>query len=86
MQTAIRTTTRVLAGGKVTVSDPDLKEGQTVEVIVLPTGSSPVTGHRPSSDLSAAAFFASLPPSRRTPEEWAEFEREFQQRRDEWDR
>ncbi len=86
MQTALRTTTRVLAGGHVTVSDPELKEGQTVEVIVLPQKHPPADSTAATKPMSMVEFLESLPPSRRTLAEWEEFDREFQRERDAWDR
>ncbi len=85
MQTALRTTTRVLPGGQVTVTDPELKEGETVDVIVLPSNST-VVKSSPVEAGAAAEFFASLPASKRTPAEWEEFDRQFRRDRDEWDR
>jgi hypothetical protein len=39
----------------------------------------------PRAFRSALEYLDSLPPLQRTPEEWAEIEREFQEERDSWD-
>ncbi len=35
MQTALRVKTKILAGGKIEIADPQLRSGEIVEVIVL---------------------------------------------------
>ena len=87
MQSALRKTTRVLPGGLVTISDPQLKEGQTVEVIVLaqPATSSSEQG-KTAGAVSVLDFLDSLPKFEQPPGYWEEREREFQRERDSWDR
>jgi hypothetical protein len=87
MQAALRTTTRVLPGGHVTVSDPELKEGQTVEVIVLPQPHADVT--TPGSTGKSPGILElleSLPRVDRPTGYWEERDREFQRERNSWDR
>jgi ABC-type thiamine transport system substrate-binding protein len=81
MTTVHRMTATVLPGGRIELTSPDLPEGRTVtvEVIVPDPPTSP-------PGMGIADWFASLPPSTRTPEEWAEFERNFRAERDSWDR
>ena len=90
MQAALRTTTRVLPGGEVTVRDPALLEGQTVEVIVLPQAS-PATTTEPqvtgdAKPVGILEFLESLPRVNRPPSYWEERDREFQRERHSWDR
>jgi len=37
MQSIIHTTTKVLAGNRIEISDPSLKEGESVEVVLYPS-------------------------------------------------
>lgn len=83
-QAAIRLTAKVLPGKRIEFTAPELVEGQDVEIFVaLPT-----VPARPStpSFASAADYLASLPARHRTPEEWAQIERELQEDKDSWDR
>jgi len=84
MATVIRATATVQPGGRIELTDPKLVEGQAVEVVVTVPEAAPVT-HRPPG-MGILEWLDSLPPSTRTPEEWAEFERQFQAERDSWDR
>jgi hypothetical protein len=74
--------TRVLPGNKVEVTANGLREGQDVEVTIRPL----TKNERAGGQGGILDFIDSLPPSRKTPEEWAQFEREFQEERDSWDR
>ncbi len=79
MANEIRVRSVVLPGGRVAVTVPWLPTGQTVEVVVtVPEDAPPPMG--------IADWLRSLPPSTRTPEEWEEFERQFQEERNSWDR
>lgn len=77
MTTTIRTVVR--PGGLIQFTAPEWAEGQTVEVTV----SAPAAGLSKSTLL---AWLDALPPSIRTPEEWEQFERDFQEERNSWDR
>jgi hypothetical protein len=82
MRPEIHVTTRVLAGGRIEIESPDLMEGNVVEVTVKQTNGQdlmPATG-------GILEFLDSLPPDRRSREEWEEYDREFQKERDAWDR
>ena len=81
MQSAFHTTATVLHGNRVEVTAPELREGDSVEVIVvLPekTAASP-----PRSMLE---FVQSLPPGPRSAATWNELEERFQEERDSWER
>jgi hypothetical protein len=73
-------TTTVLPGGEIRVVAPQLTEGQTVTVTVA----EPVPAEKPK--LGVHTYLQSLPPIHRTPEEWAEIERQLKEDRDSWDR
>ena len=80
MQTALRTETTILPGHRLEISDPQLPEGATVEVIVvLPEQPKPQFG-------SALEFLESLPPGPRAFKTWEEYERHLQEERDSWER
>ena len=83
----VRITTRVLAGGRVEVASPELCEGDRVDVAIFRARVAPA-GQAPSPEDRAGVLrvVESLPRRYRTPEEWAEFERQFQSERDSWDR
>jgi len=80
MQGALRITTQVLPGKRIEVSDPELEEGASVEVVVIARPTQ--TGQR----RSLVEFLNSLPPGPRSAESWEEKERQFQEERDAWDR
>ena len=80
MQSVLRTRATVLPGNRLEISAPELRQGETVEVIViLPTVV-------PSGTQSAAEFLDSLPAGPRSYPSWEEFERRFQEERNSWDR
>lgn len=81
MQAALRLKTRVLPGGKIEVTDPDLPENAEVELIVIFAEA----GEAPREFKDVLDFLDSLTPVRRTPEEWAQVERELQAERHSWD-
>lgn len=84
MQAALRLNAEVLPGHRIEVTTPELSEGTRVELIVLPdllaSNTDPV---RPFKDV--LEFLDSLTPVQRTPEEWAEVDRAFQEERASWD-
>lgn len=99
--TVVRITTRVLAGGRVEVTAPQLHEGDAVEVSVTPVAarhpsSSDNRGHAPPktaveaarqrSELPLLEFLAALPPGPRSAATWDEVEERFQRERDSWER
>ena len=73
--------TKVLAGNRIEVSAEGLREGEDVEVTIKKSDQ-PV--ERSYKDI--VEFIRSLPPSKKALQEWDEFEKEFQQERDSWDR
>lgn len=84
MRPDLHVTTCVLPGKRIEIPTPDLLEGQDVEVTIrVPANQSEF---KPSPKPGILDFLNSLPPSNRTPEEWAEFKREFQRERNSWDR
>jgi hypothetical protein len=76
----IHVKTRVLAGNRIEVKAEGLREGEDVEVTIKPM----VRPQGRTQDI--VDFIRSLPPSSKTPQEWEQFEREFQAERDSWDR
>jgi hypothetical protein len=78
MAAAKRITTTVLPGGRVEIQTPDLAVGQSVDIVVIPRSTL-------EQRKSFYSYLHSLP-SRRTPAEWEQFEREFHAERDAWDR
>lgn len=85
MQSAIKLRTTVLAGRRIAVDAPELPEGTTVELIILPEYESDSrTVSRKYKDV--IEFLDSLPQNRHTPEEWEAIERELQQEKDAWER
>jgi hypothetical protein len=81
MQAALRLKTRVLPGGRIEVTDPELPENADVELIVM----LPEETEAPQEFKDVLEFLDSLTPVQRTPAEWAQVEREFQQERNSWD-
>jgi len=83
MQSALKVKTRVLPGKRVEVTAPELVEGEDVELIILkPEAVS--AAEPPKQFKSVIEFIDSLKPVERTPEEWAEIEREFYEERNSW--
>ena len=83
MSRTISTTTHVLPGRKIIIDVPEFEEGSnvTVRVVQEETGT-----HDESGKIGILDVLASLPKRARTPEYWAERERELQEDRDSWDR
>jgi len=75
-RTALHTTARVQSGNKIEIAAPELKEGQDLDVFLIP---------RPSVNQprrSVLEFLDSVPPGPRSAPTWDEFERRFQDGRD----
>jgi hypothetical protein len=72
-------TTTVMPGGEIRVQAPQLAEGQAVTVSVELLEAGPLTKATLMSWLDAL-------PATRTAEEWDQFERDFREGRDSWDR
>ena len=83
MLPAYQSMTRVLPGGQITVTEPTLREGQLVEVIVMPRDGETAMA---AGGQGVLDFLNSLPKVERPAEYWEEREREFQAERDSWDR
>jgi hypothetical protein len=82
MATTIHIQTTVLPGGRVEVVSPELPVGQAVRVtITVPEPNPAGTPVRGVPDL-----IRSFPPSSKTAEEWEQFEKDFQEERNSWDR
>ncbi|MCX6358370.1 MAG: hypothetical protein NT029_01060 [Armatimonadetes bacterium] len=88
MQTALRLSTPVLPGKRIELSAPDLREGDTVEVIILlpgvPNQAAPAP---PPSATTISEFLGSLP-ARDRPllyGTWAEYEERLRSERGAWD-
>jgi hypothetical protein len=82
MQSALHVTTRVLPGHRIEITAPELVEGEPVEVFVVVKP--PVEA--PAKRMSMLEFIETLPPGPRSAATWEEFERQFQEERDAWDR
>ena len=81
MRPLIHMKLRVLAGNQIQLSVPQVREGDEVEVIVGVPEEAPGAGR---TDI--ITFLNSLPPGPRSAASWEEFEREFREERDAWDR
>jgi hypothetical protein len=82
MRPELHVTTRVLPGNRIEIATPDLAEGQSVEVTIRAQAPPAVLAPKPG----ILDLINSFRPSTRTPQEWEEFDREFQRERDAWDR
>ena len=83
MQSALKLTARVLPGKRIEFTAPELSEGAEVEIFVtLPDSALQPEPEKPHQFKDVIAFLDSLPPVQRTPEEWVQIEREFQEERD----
>jgi hypothetical protein len=80
LRTALHTTARVQPGHKIEITAPELKEGQDVDIFLIPLPSEP---HPRSSVLE---YLDSLAPGPRSAPTWDDIERQFQEDRDAWDR
>ena len=80
MQIEYRTLTTILPGHRIEVAAPHLREGDTVEVLIV----------RPEVSntrfASALDFLRSLPPGPRAFKTWDEYEKHLQDERNAWDR
>ena len=83
MQSALRTTTKVLPGGRVELSAPELREGQDVDVIVLLPADPPTAATGPRTVLD---FIDALPAGPRSGDTWDEVEGNLRDERAAWDR
>jgi hypothetical protein len=85
MQSALKLTARVPLGHRVEFTAPELPENTDVELIVMLPHSN---GNRLAAGEPEGVwdYIRSLPPVDRTPEEWAEVERELREEKDSWDR
>jgi hypothetical protein len=80
MQTALRLETTVLSGHRLEISDPQLPEGATVEVIVVLPAKPEVRR------ISMLELVESLPPGPHAFPTWDEYERHLREERGSWDR
>lgn len=82
MLSALKLKTKVLSGGRIEVSAPELVEGEGVELIVLrPEATAallPISLKQPTYS-KAGDYLASLPPIYRTPDEGVIIERELRE-------
>jgi hypothetical protein len=77
----------VLPGHRIEISTPELPEGATVELIVLPEGMPAALPAEPGEPrLSALDLIASFPSGPRSAPSFEEIERNFRQERDAWER
>ncbi len=86
MQTALKLKAAILPGKRIEFTAPELPESGEVELIVmLPENTVPAPTEAGKTQ-GVWDYIQSLPPVQRTPEEWAQVEREFQEERDSWER
>lgn len=86
MQSALKLRTTILPGHRIEVTAPELPESGEVElIIVLPEPAAATSKQQPHVFASALDYLNSLPPIQRTPEEWAEVERQIQEEKNSWD-
>ena len=80
LRTALHTTARVQSGNRIEITAPELKEGQDVDVFLIP--------RPPESPRAAPSSNSWIPclPARGVRPTWDEVERRFQEERDAWDR
>jgi hypothetical protein len=82
MQTTLRMETTVLPGHRLEISNPELPDGATVEVIVV------VPEQLKPGRMSMLEFLETLPPgpSPRCYPTWEEYERHLQEEKNSWER
>ncbi len=82
MQTTVQMETTVLPGHRVEVTDPQLPEGATVQVIVM------LPEKQEGQKVSMLEFLQALPPgpSPRCFPTWEEYERHLREEKDSWER
>jgi hypothetical protein len=80
LRTALHTTARVQPGSKIEITAYELKEGQDIDVFLIPRAAEAVPRR------SLLEFLDSLPPGPRSAPTWDEVERGFQGERDAWER
>ena len=81
MYSVIHLHTVVLPGGRIEVAHPNLPVGQSVDLAVTLTDIAPV-----SPTIGILDFLNSLPTGPRSTESWEEFERQFQEEKNSWER
>jgi hypothetical protein len=79
MSSTIRTRATVLRGRRLDIPTPQLREGETVDVIVV------VPEDQPGSRGGVLDFLDALPPGPRSAGNWDEVERGLKQERDSWE-
>lgn len=77
---SLRVAAEVQAGHRIEISVPELREGQQVDVIVVPRQAEAPTGQ------SLLEFLDRLPHGPRSAPCWDDVECRFQEERDAWDR
>lgn len=80
LRTALHTTARVQSGNRIEIIAPALREGQDVDVFLIPRPSESRSRH------SVIEFLDFLPPGPRNALSWDEVERQFREERDAWNR
>ena len=78
MPSTLRVKTRVLPGHRIELTAPDLREGETVEVLLI------VDRPAEGEAISMAALLATLPPGPRSAGSWEEIEQRLREERDSW--
>jgi hypothetical protein len=86
MQTALKLTARVQPGKRIEFTAPELPDSGEVELFVVLPEKGGSTGESKAQKQGVWDYIQSLEPVKRTPEEWAAVEREFQEERDSWER
>ena len=85
MHAALRVTTQVLPGHRLEIVDPELKDGEDVEVfVVMPN--TPKFAPKTMGASTLLEFLDSLPPGPRSAPTWEEIEHNLEEDRNSWDR
>ena len=81
MPTELHLTATVLPGHRIEVATPELPVGERVELVVtVPQPSANGIG----KSNALLEFLDSLPPNKRTAEEWEQFDRDYKEEKRSW--
>ena len=80
MRAALRARTTVLTGRRIELAVPELREGETVEVVIFPRPAGP------AAPPSLLEFLDNLPSEPRSYPRWEEIDHHFREERAAWDR
>ncbi len=81
---SVTVTAQVSSGHRLELDVPQFQDGQLVRITIEPLAADDKTAPGVEGDL--AAWFATLPPNKRTRAQWDEYDRQLRAERDAWDR